>query len=201
MVVRQRSSILRQALILISQPSNALTAIRLIPPIWISHNFKATTLGMTRKIMRNRGFEPWTFRSCLGYQHFVINDNNRDQRKKDSKKTSIATIAEIKIEANVAEKASALVVMDHGVVPSLDYNLLSVSQITATLSCIVIFWPEFCVIKDIQTRQTIGCGIKRGKLYYLDLQSKDSNKLQQALMADGSEGRRKSLKFGCGIDV
>ncbi|RVW40511.1 hypothetical protein CK203_081535 [Vitis vinifera] len=146
-----RSTILRQALILISQPSNALTAIRLIPPVWISHNFKATTLGMTRKTMRNRGFEPWTFRSCLGYQHFVINDNNRDQRKKDSKKTSTATVAEIKTEANVAEKASALVAAtDHGangnttpvigegsltltdtlnldsvlVVPSLDYNLL-----------------------------------------------------------------------------
>ena len=86
MLVRQRSTILRQALILISQPSNALIAIRLIPPVWISYNFKATTLGMTRKTMRNRGFEPWTFRSCLGYQHFVINDNNRDQRKKDSKK-------------------------------------------------------------------------------------------------------------------
>ncbi|KAL6311038.1 hypothetical protein AAG906_015924 [Vitis piasezkii] len=115
MVVRRRSSILRQTLILISQPSNALTAIRLIPPIWISHNFKATTLGMTRKTMRNQGFEPWTFRSCLGYQHFVINDNNRDQRKKDSKKTSIATVAEIKTEANVAEKASALVAAtNHG---------------------------------------------------------------------------------------
>ncbi|RVW89075.1 Retrovirus-related Pol polyprotein from transposon RE1 [Vitis vinifera] len=148
---------------------------------------------LRRKKMRNRGFEPWTFRSCLGYQHFVINDNNHDQRKKDSKKTSTATVAEIKTEANVAEKASALVAAtDHGdhmtfdsrqvsplrpssqkivstanVVPSLDYNLLSVSQITAALSCI----------------------------------SKDSNKLQQALMADGSEGERKSLKFGCGIDV
>ncbi|WKA10953.1 hypothetical protein VitviT2T_028493 [Vitis vinifera] len=65
--------------------------------------------------MRNQGFESWTFRSCLGYQHFVINDKNRDQRKKDSKKTSTATVAEIKIEANVAEKASALVaVTDHG---------------------------------------------------------------------------------------
>ncbi|RVW33186.1 Retrovirus-related Pol polyprotein from transposon RE1 [Vitis vinifera] len=115
MVVQQQSTILRQALILISQPSNALTAIRLIPPVWISHNFKATTLGMTRKTMRNGGFEPWTFRSCLGYQHFVINDNNRDQRKKDSKKTSTTTIAEIKTEANVAEKASALVAAtDHG---------------------------------------------------------------------------------------
>ncbi|KAL6343372.1 hypothetical protein AAG906_024737 [Vitis piasezkii] len=40
-----------------------------------------------------------------------------------------------------------------------------------------------------------------GKLYYLDLQSKDSNKLQQALMADESEGEKKNLKFGCGIDV
>ena len=42
------------------------------------------------------------------------------------------------------------------VAPSLNYNLLSVSQITVALSCIVIFWPEFCVFKDIQTRQTIG---------------------------------------------
>ncbi|RVW17952.1 Retrovirus-related Pol polyprotein from transposon RE1 [Vitis vinifera] len=151
MVVRQRSTILRQALILISQPSNALNAIRLIPPVWISHNFKAMTLGMTRKTTRNRGFEPWTFRSCLGYHHFVINDNDRDQRKKDSKKTSTTTVAEIKTKANVAEKASALVAAtDHGangnttpvigegsltltdtlnldsvlVVPSLDYNLL-----------------------------------------------------------------------------
>ena len=34
-------------------------------------------------------------------------------------------------------------------IPSLDYNLLSVSQSTAALSCIVIFLPEFCVIEDI----------------------------------------------------
>ena len=36
-------------------------------------------------------------------------DHNRDQRKNDSKKTSIAIVAEIKTKANVAEKASALV--------------------------------------------------------------------------------------------
>ena len=72
---------------------------------------------------------------------------------------------------------------------------MSVSQITVIFSCIVIFWPEFCVFKDIQTRQTIGCGVKRGKLYYLDLQSKDSNKLQQALMADGSEEEKKKSEI------
>ena len=81
------------------------------------------------------------------------------------------------------------------VVPFLDCNVLSVSQITTTLSCIVIFWPEFYVIKNIQTRQTIGHGIKRGKLYYLDLQSNDSNKLQQALMADGFEEEKKKSKI------
>ncbi|RVX10062.1 Retrovirus-related Pol polyprotein from transposon RE1 [Vitis vinifera] len=54
---------------------------------------------------------------------------------------------------------------------------------------------------DIQIRQMIGCGIKRGKLYYLDLQSKDSNKLRQALMADGFEGEKKKSEFGYGIDV
>ncbi|RVW49189.1 hypothetical protein CK203_087502 [Vitis vinifera] len=48
----------------------------------------------------------------------------------DSKKTSTAAVVEIKTEANVVEKAFALVAAtDYGVVPSLDYNLLSVSQI------------------------------------------------------------------------
>ena len=45
------------------------------------------------------------------------------------------------------------------IVPSLNYNLLSVSQITIALFSVVIFWPEFCVFKDIRTRQMIGCGI------------------------------------------
>ncbi|KAK2991285.1 hypothetical protein RJ640_024550 [Escallonia rubra] len=79
------------------------------------------------------------------------------------------------------------------VVPSLDYNLLSVSQITTALFCVVIFWPNFCVFKDICTRQTIGCGVRRGKLYYLDLVTKSSDKLCQALMVNDSEGEmRKS---------
>ena len=38
------------------------------------------------------------------------------------------------------------------VVPSLNYNLLSISQITTALFCVVIFWLEFCVFKDIRTR-------------------------------------------------
>jgi hypothetical protein len=77
------------------------------------------------------------------------------------------------------------------VVPTLDYNLLSVSQITTALFCVVIFWPEYCVFKDIQTRKTIGCGTRREELYYLDLESKSSDKLRQALTINSYEGSKK----------
>ncbi|KAL7142096.1 hypothetical protein ABFS83_08G100100 [Erythranthe nasuta] len=59
------------------------------------------------------------------------------------------------------------------IVPNLEYNFLSVSQITSTLNCIVIFWPTFCVFQDILTRKTLGCGVKRGNLYYLELTKLD----------------------------
>ena len=76
-----------------------------------------------------------------------------------------------------------------------------VSQITTALFCVIIFWPEFCVFKDIRTRQTIGCGVRRGKLYYLDLVSKSSDELHYALKIGGSEKKNGNLRYGYGIDV
>ena len=89
------------------------------------------------------------------------------------------------------------------VVPSLNYNLLSISQITTALFCVVIFLPKFCVFKDIRTRQTIGCGVMQGKLYQLDLVSKSSDELRQALKIGGSGKKKKkgNLRYGYGIDV
>ena len=81
------------------------------------------------------------------------------------------------------------------VVPSLNYNLLSVSQITTALFCVVIFWPKFCVFKDIRTRQMIGCGVRRGNLYYLDLVSKSSDELHQALKIGGSEKKKQKREI------
>ena len=87
-------------------------------------------------------------------------------------------------------------------VPSLNYNLLSVSQINTALFCVVIFWPEFCVFKDIRTMQTIGCGVRQGKLYYLDLVYKSSYELCQALKIGGSLKKKKgNMIYGYGIDV
>ena len=87
------------------------------------------------------------------------------------------------------------------VIPFLNYNLLSVSQIITTLFCVVIFWPEFCVFKDIRARQTIGCGVRRGKLYYLDLVSKSSNELHQALKIGGSGKKNGNPRYSYGIDI
>lgn len=81
------------------------------------------------------------------------------------------------------------------VVPSLDYNFLLVSQITTTLLCVVIFWLDFCMFKDIQKRKMIGCHVRKEKLYYLDLVSKSLNKLCQALEMDGSEGDKHKSKI------
>ncbi|GAB2287156.1 hypothetical protein Dimus_039807 [Dionaea muscipula] len=63
------------------------------------------------------------------------------------------------------------------VVPSLDYNLLSVTQLTSALNCLIVFWPQCCVFKDIQSRRTIGYGTKRGSLYYLDLSTSSHRKI------------------------
>jgi hypothetical protein len=72
------------------------------------------------------------------------------------------------------------------VVPSLHYSLLSVAQITNSLQCIVIFWPNRCVFKDIRTRRTIGYGTRRGKLYYLNMEPAGSSQLAQAFSTEGS---------------
>ena len=68
--------------------------------------FKCTHCNKTRHT-KSRCF------AIVGYPDWW--DHNHDQRKKDSKKTSTVTIAEIKTEPNVAEKAFALVAAtDHG---------------------------------------------------------------------------------------
>ncbi|KAH9696165.1 retrovirus-related pol polyprotein from transposon RE1 [Citrus sinensis] len=73
------------------------------------------------------------------------------------------------------------------VVPSLEYNLLSVSQITSTLACTVTFWPTFCVFQDILTRKILGYGVRRGKLYYLELTENEGPNISQANQASNKD--------------
>ena len=43
-------------------------------------------------------------------------------------------------------------------VPSFHVNLLSVSKLTKSLNCSLTFYPDFCVLQDLETKKMIGLG-------------------------------------------
>jgi len=49
-------------------------------------------------------------------------------------------------------------------VSALSSKLLSISQVTKELNCVVLMFPTFCLLKDI----IIGRGTERERLYYVD---------------------------------
>ena len=53
-------------------------------------------------------------------------------------------------------------------VPSLSYKLLSASQISIDLNCVVLIYLTFYLLQDILTKEIIGHGTKKGELYYMD---------------------------------
>nr|BAK64102.1 gag-pol polyprotein [Eustoma grandiflorum] len=53
-------------------------------------------------------------------------------------------------------------------VPSLSTKLLSISQLTKALDCVVLMYPSFCLLQDIRTQAIIGRGTENGGLYYVD---------------------------------
>lgn len=66
-------------------------------------------------------------------------------------------------------------------VHSLSNKLLSVSQATTELNCLVLIYPTFCLLQDILTKEIIGRGTKRGGLYYMDdFSSSKANNMQQS---------------------
>jgi hypothetical protein len=53
-------------------------------------------------------------------------------------------------------------------VPSLSTKLLSVGQLTEELNCVALMFPNYCIFQDILTKEIIGRGIKKGRLYHLE---------------------------------
>jgi len=50
----------------------------------------------------------------------------------------------------------------------LSSKLLSVSQVTKELNCVVLMFSNFCILQDILTKEIIGRGTEREGLYYVD---------------------------------
>ena len=76
-------------------------------------------------------------------------------------------------------------------VPSLNCNLLSVSQITKSHNCVAIFFPTHFVLQNIHTKEKIGSGKKIGGLYYLEDDSQDATKVLAHLMSDDLQKKNK----------
>ena len=52
--------------------------------------------------------------------------------------------------------------------PQFSFNLIYVSKLTRTLNCIISFFPDYCLIQDLSTKQIIGKGRKSEGLYILE---------------------------------
>jgi len=53
-------------------------------------------------------------------------------------------------------------------VPALSSKLLSISQVTKELNCVILMFLTFCLLQDILTKEIIGRGTEREGLYYVD---------------------------------
>ena len=60
-----------------------------------------------------------------------------------------------------------IVLQDVLYVPSLTCNLISVSKLSSSLDCEMMFTPDMCFLQDRNTRTVIGAGERRGGLYLL----------------------------------
>ena len=52
--------------------------------------------------------------------------------------------------------------------PNFSFNLMSISKLTRALKCYILFFPDFCLLQDLMTKQIIGRGRESRGLYILD---------------------------------
>lgn len=53
-------------------------------------------------------------------------------------------------------------------IPDFKWNLLFVSRLTRELNCVLIFFPDFCVLQDSRSKNVIGVGKNCDGLYCLE---------------------------------
>ena len=64
--------------------------------------------------------------------------------------------------------SSSLILKDVFHIPSFKFNLLSISQLTKSSNCDVLFSSSQCIFQDRATKMTIGQVSARNGLFYLD---------------------------------
>ena len=159
-----------------------------------SNAFNIAQSGMSGKVSMNRS---WIIDT--GASDHMCNDPSLLKKLKPSSQNIVSTAdgtpTPVTGEGSIV-LSNTLTLDSVLVVPSLSYNLLSVGQIIQELSCIVTFYPSFCVFQDILTRRILGYGVRKGKLYYLDLTEtgeKHMQSLGQANQVNRAESAKKDV--------
>ena len=69
-------------------------------------------------------------------------------------------------------------------VPSSNLNLMSVSKITSSLNCCVVFFPHGCVLQNLATGRKIGSSKQHAGLYYMSPLSNQDHASQISIDPD-----------------
>ncbi|KAK3027217.1 hypothetical protein RJ639_040806 [Escallonia herrerae] len=71
-------------------------------------------------------------------------------------------------ESGTVKPTSSITLSSVLSLPSLAFNLMSVSRLTKDLNCCISFFPDHCLFQDLMTKETIGKGHVSDGLYILD---------------------------------
>eukprot|EP00257_Ricinus_communis_P018038 XP_015576623.1 uncharacterized protein LOC107261488 [Ricinus communis] len=118
-------------------------------------------------------------------------DQNRGSQRRKAKNSLISAVTETKTSVDNVESTSTLIATTSKEGKVFNVST-SVKKLRPSLQKSVSIANGN---EDIQTKQTIGYGIRRGNLYYLDMQSNTSSKLHHAFAMDGPKKERNEAEI------
>ncbi|XP_019232509.1 PREDICTED: uncharacterized protein LOC109213202 [Nicotiana attenuata] len=100
------------------------------------------------------------------YQQIVQLLNKSAEEGSSSKAAAAGNVV------TVSHSGNTTVLKDHNIsdvlfIPDFKYTLLSVSQLTKELQCLVAFFPDFCIFQDLYNGHVLGIGKEEHGLYLL----------------------------------
>ncbi|KAL6311416.1 hypothetical protein AAG906_035499 [Vitis piasezkii] len=146
------------------------TSLSLIPQVESSHDPGTSgTSGKALHISTHNNDDDWILDSgATDHMTFDSNDFSNVTQPRRSCVTNANGVTYPVTGAGTVILSPSLSLSNTLLVPSLSNRLMSVSQVTTDLNCVVVMYSIFCLLQDILTKEIIGRGTKRGGLYYID---------------------------------
>ena len=152
----------RKAVMVTCDPS-----LPLIPQVESPHD--PGTSGKTLHISTHNDDDDWILDfGATDYMTFDSNDFSNATQPRRSYVTNANGVTYSVIGAGTVTLSLSFSLSNTLLVSSLSNRLMSVSQVTTDLNCVVVMYSTFCLLQDILTKKITGHGTKRGELSYVD---------------------------------